>query len=299
MGKEWDKLDWQAGGGFSKPGIGDRHTNWPSFSATSKYGATNPTCAECGGRLRGAKKCGCVMPHDHWKPIGKRKNPENEGLPDNVTGSGMSSQMVAIQAWHEAWLHACFRVLVPGGRLLAFGGSRVYHRMAAAFDDAGFVDVGIKTWNYGSGFPKSLDVSRAIGKRAGGDIEARKAIKWVREERERQGLSRKQLEVSIFGRSDGNVRNWEEGISLPVPGLWPRIRDALGHSSSPFDAVMLRGDEEVGTEEGSFGYQPEGPRWEKTRTLREPTTDAAKAWSGWGTALKPSWEPVIVGRKPE
>ena len=62
-------------------------------------------------------------------------------------------------AWLAAWLRECFRVLVPGGRILAFGGSRVYHRMAAAFDDAGFIDVGLEAWSYGSGFPKSMSLS--------------------------------------------------------------------------------------------------------------------------------------------
>jgi DNA modification methylase len=150
---------WQAGGGFAKPGIGERFTAWPSFSATSKHGMANPTCAVCGGRLRGAKKCECPKPHDHWKPIGKRKNPENEGLPDHLTGGGMSAHLNTMQKWHVGWLRECFRVLVPGGRILAFGGSRVYHRMAAAFDDAGFVDVGLEAWSYGSGFPKSMSLS--------------------------------------------------------------------------------------------------------------------------------------------
>ena len=56
MGKEWDapwKANWQNGGGFSKPGIGERKTEWPSFSANSRFGAANPTCATCGGRARG------------------------------------------------------------------------------------------------------------------------------------------------------------------------------------------------------------------------------------------------------
>src|SRR5438309_7421357 len=85
MGREWDapwKRNWQSGGGFSKPGIGDRKTAWPSFSATGRFGAANPTCATCGGRARGAKKCACAEPE--WKPIGKRRNPENEGLRDDV-----------------------------------------------------------------------------------------------------------------------------------------------------------------------------------------------------------------------
>ena len=152
MGKDGG---WQAGGGFAKPGIGERHTAWPSFSATSRFGTTNPTCAVCGGRLRGAKKCSCEQPHEHWKPIGKRKNAENEGLPDSMTGTGMSTHLRAMQQWHTDWLRECFRVLVPGGRILAFGGSRVYHRMAAAFDDVGFMNIGVEAWAYGSGFPKS------------------------------------------------------------------------------------------------------------------------------------------------
>ena len=66
MGKEWDapwKANWQNGGGFSKPGIGERKTEWPSFSANSRFGAANPTCATCGGRARGGCHCGNALLH--------------------------------------------------------------------------------------------------------------------------------------------------------------------------------------------------------------------------------------------
>lgn len=59
------------------------------------------------------------------------------------------------------------RVLKPGGHLLAFGGTRTYHRMACAIEDAGFEVRDSIHWIYGSGFPKSLDVSKAIDKAAG------------------------------------------------------------------------------------------------------------------------------------
>lgn len=157
------KKDWQAGGGFSKPGIGERQTEWPSFSATSRYGAANPTCAECGGRLRGAKKCSCEQPHDHWKPIGKRRDPENEGLPDTMTGSGMAHHMNAIAEWHSLWLAEVYRVLAPGGVIKAFGGSRVYHRLALAMEAVGFEDIGFESWNYATGFPKSHNVGKVTG----------------------------------------------------------------------------------------------------------------------------------------
>jgi len=63
----------------------------------------------------------------------------------------------------------CLRVLKPGGHLIAFGGTRTYHRMTVAIEDAGFEIRDSIIWMYGSGFPKSLDVSKAIDKQAGAE----------------------------------------------------------------------------------------------------------------------------------
>jgi site-specific DNA-methyltransferase (adenine-specific) len=68
--------------------------------------------------------------------------------------------------WRE-----CLRVLKPGGHLLAFAGTRTQHRMAVRIEDAGFEIRDMIAWVYGSGFPKSLDVSKAIDKAAGVQIE--------------------------------------------------------------------------------------------------------------------------------
>jgi hypothetical protein len=62
------------------------------------------------------------------------------------------------------WADECLRVLKPGGHLLAFGGTRTWHRLAVAVEDAGFELRDSIAWLYGSGFPKSLDVSKAIDK---------------------------------------------------------------------------------------------------------------------------------------
>lgn len=70
----------------------------------------------------------------------------------------------------ETW-RAVLRVLKPGGHLLAFGGTRTYHRMACAIEDAGFEIRDQLQWLYGSGFPKSLDVSKALDKAAGAERE--------------------------------------------------------------------------------------------------------------------------------
>ena len=65
-----------------------------------------------------------------------------------------------IELWKE-----CLRVLKHGGHLLAFGGTRTYHRMACAIEDAGFEIRDQMQWIYGSGFPKSMDISKAIDKK--------------------------------------------------------------------------------------------------------------------------------------
>jgi site-specific DNA-methyltransferase (adenine-specific) len=72
----------------------------------------------------------------------------------------------SVEVWEE-----CFRVLKPGGHLLAFAGTRTQHRMAVRIEDAGFEIRDMIAWVYGSGFPKSLDVSKAIDRAAGAERE--------------------------------------------------------------------------------------------------------------------------------
>ncbi|HHW90957.1 MAG TPA: site-specific DNA-methyltransferase, partial [Clostridiales bacterium] len=69
-----------------------------------------------------------------------------------------------VELWKE-----CLRVLKPGGHLLAFGGTRTYHRMTCAIEDAGFEIRDCIQWLYGSGFPKSHDISKAIDKKLGAE----------------------------------------------------------------------------------------------------------------------------------
>jgi DNA modification methylase len=81
------------------------------------------------------------------------------------------SSAKSMQSWHESWAIEAYRVLKPGGHLLAFGGTRTVHRLACAIEDAGFEIRDQVVWMYGSGFPKSLDVSKAIDKAAGAERE--------------------------------------------------------------------------------------------------------------------------------
>jgi len=115
-------------------------------------------------------------------------------------GSGIAYN---VDVWRE-----CLRVLKPGGYLLAFGGSRTYHRLACAVEDAGFEIRDQIMWVYGSGFPKSLDVGKAIDKAAG--------VK-----REVVGTVRKFPSASSANINDGWRRPWAEDhpntMSITVP----------------------------------------------------------------------------------
>lgn len=145
------------------------------------------------------------------------------------------------EAWCAVWAAECLRVLKPGGHLLAFGGSRTWHRLAAGIEDAGFEVRDSIAWLYGSGFPKSLDVSKAIDATlVHGGYNSRK-IRAANESRP----------------GDGTV-----GSALPQNGIMS-------------------------------GNAPEA------RVSRsEPQTPEAETWQGWGTALKPAFEPIVVARKP-
>jgi hypothetical protein len=82
-------------------------------------------------------------------------------------GKAWDYDVPGVDVWREV-----LRVLKPGGHLLAFAGTRTQHRMAVAIEDAGFEIRDMIAWVYGSGFPKSLDVSKAIDKAAGAEREA-------------------------------------------------------------------------------------------------------------------------------
>jgi site-specific DNA-methyltransferase (adenine-specific) len=133
------------------------------------------------------------------------------------------------------WIEA-LRVAKPGAHLLAFGGTRTFHRLTCAIEDAGWEIRDCLGWIYGSGFPKSLDVSKAIDKAAGAERE-------------------------IVGPYRYDNRRTE--------GSGPETGD------------------------NCYGQYARAPAGETA-----PATDAAKKWQGFGTALKPAWEPIILARAP-
>lgn len=221
-----------------------------------------------------------------------------------------------VELWRE-----CLRVLKPGGHLLAFGGTRTYHRMAVAIEDAGFEIRDSIHWVYGSGFPKSLDVSKAIDKQRDDRADVYKVTKWIRGTRDAAGITNKHIDAA-FGMN-GMASHWTSSKSQPaVPTLKqiPTLLNVLGVEADDVPEEMRRliwdlngnkgqpGEnwakrEVVGlspysaNRKSNLGYGagllPEGER-----NSTAPATDDAKTWEGWGTALKPAHEPIVVARKP-
>ena len=139
------------------------------------------------------------------------------------------------KAWDHAvpdaeYWRAVRGAVKPGASLMAFGGTRLWHWLAVGIEEAGWEIRDTLMWMYGSGFPKSLDISKALDKAAGA---------------EREDL--------------GPSPNWRDAKR--------ENGQSAGHFANP-------------------------------SRLTAPATDAAHEWQGWGTALKPAWEPIILAMRP-
>lgn len=159
-------------------------------------------------------------------------------LPDNSVDSIVTDPPYGISFMNKKWDYdvpsveiwtECLRVLKPGGHLLSFSGSRTYHRMVVRIEDAGFEIRDQIMWIYGSGFPKSHNIGKAVDKLMGN---------------EREVLSVKP--------------NHKKGMD--------------------------------------FKYENDNSGWLANDEIIE--TKGQSEWEGWGTALKPAHEPIVVARKP-
>ena len=228
----------------------------------------------------------------------------------------------------EAVWRECLRVLKPGAHLLAFAGTRTQHRMAVRIEDAGFEIRDMIAWVYGSGFPKSLDVSKAIDRQRHDTEQVLKVTTWLCSAVKQSGKTHAHiLQAFGFNQGSGTVGHWTattQGSQPAVPTLdqIPKLLDVLGIS---LDDVPDDIRELIWTLNGNKG-QPgaawferevvgcvtkgssplpnnHNGRWndgqeDGTFDITAPATPAAKEWAGWGTALKPALEPITVARKP-
>jgi len=188
----------------------------------------------------------------------------------------------AFQAWCETWAREALRILKPGGHLLSFCGPRTYHRMACAIEDAGFEVRDSLHWLYGSGFPKSLDVSKAI--------DEHRFREWLDEhpaEQARLAAARDAIREAVDAQAAQLAYDEIETALRREAGA---ERKALG----PPTGIGNRDPKRHAVEPGYDGGH--GNRWAAMVTA--PATPEAAAWQGWGTALKPAHEPIVLARKP-
>jgi DNA modification methylase len=201
----------------------------------------------------------------------------------------------SVELWQQ-----CLRVLKPGGHLLSFGGTRTYHRVAVAIEDAGFELRDSIAWLYGSGFPKSLDVSKAIDKNNGEINRLGKFTEFMRT----TGLTAKQLNDATGTAMGGHYLTAASQPAIPTTALWSKIRPLLSDVPDWVDKLVERIQAErevIGTQQqGKLAVAPgqDNDRRQIDLDITAPATPEAQQWQGWGTALKPAFEPVIVARKP-
>lgn len=216
------------------------------------------------------------------------------------------------KTWEQA-----LRVLKPGGYAVVFAGSRTVDLMATSLRLAGFEVVDMLHWMYGSGFPKSLDIGKAIDAQDAVAARLARAYKftgWFRgacrlsnaevdDLLGRNGMGRHYTDVLPGGKQpavavrddfealrphfDGDVPPWVELLveERTVESENTKAREVIGHHADPAQAAKWR-------------EKYDGGNVNEAAAITTAYSDEAKQWDGWGTALKPCHEPIILCRKP-
>jgi DNA modification methylase len=201
----------------------------------------------------------------------------------------------SVEIWQE-----CLRVLKPGGHLLAFAGSRTYHRMAVRIEDAGFEIRDQIMWIYGSGFPKSHNISKQLDKRGGNNNLTKEVANALKEARQSRGISKTEAD-KLFCDGTTNYQWFEgrkDGVILPDDETFQKICNEWNELDKYKDKINSANREVIGKYEGDAGGLGGERLGSKGGDITIPATNVAKEWEGWGTALKPAHEPIVMARKP-
>ena len=186
--------------------------------------------------------------------------------------------------WEE-----CMRVLKPGGHMAVFAGARTQDLMGLSIRLAGFEIRDTLGWVYGSGFPKSMDISKAIDKTKKISIHKRCGSQ----------VSTDEKDITLLG-DDGESSGYSAACLKCDEDLFPfeieqvsasAVREVVGSGSAGAGFNPVKG---FGSGVTTVGDKVSSQTWDVTA----PATSEAQRWDGWGTALKPAIEPIILARKP-
>ena len=212
-----------------------------------------------------------------WDKLWRNQTDADKAYVERTTrdGDGLTSRRrnlpdlrstgTEMQDWHYAWAVEALRVAKPGAHLLAFGGTRTFHRLDCAIEDAGWEIRDCLMWVHGQGFPKSESVSLAIDKKA----------------------CRLELEKAL-GRKPTKYE-WDTA--------WKGYRELIGRYIVPADSDAGNRGKVIRRPTANISNFAPGSLPDGT-PITAPATDSARQWEGWGTSLKPAWEPIILARKP-
>lgn len=195
-----------------------------------------------------------------------------------------------------------FRVLKHGGHVVSFFGTRTYDWGVMSMRLAGFEVRDCIQWIYGSGFPKSHNISKAIDKMPKANNRLFEFSQLLKQKRNELNLSLSEADDLICEGS--TMYNFLEGRNIngllkiypPNKDFYEKIK--IHYKIENWDDIVENNLEIIGIEKGNFGFQIDGERWNEERKLSNYTTEQAKQWDGWGSALKPANEPIVLARKP-
>lgn len=202
----------------------------------------------------------------------------------------------------------CLRVLKPGGHMAVFAGARTQDLMGLSIRLAGFEIRDTLGWVYGSGFPKSMDISKAIDKSRNSNRERQlQFTEWMRS----TGITAREIDEATNTNMGSHYLTDKSQPAIATADLFDKLRPLLPEVPERIERLVAErtGIEwsdyvkrEVISERPAFGIGGNGilngHSDGAVAVVSESHSDAAKQWDGWGTALKPAIEPIILARKP-
>lgn len=218
------------------------------------------------------------------------------------------SDMEKFQKYLTPIFKEMLRVAKPGAHLLAFGGTRTFHRLACAIEDAGWECRDTIMYCFGSGFPKGMDVGKAIDRsRNTNHQRALEFTQWLKS----TGITAEQIDGITHSKMSRRLLAADAAASIATKEKFDMLRPYLPPVPERIERLVA---ERTGLEWSDYAKREvvatrkngnrENPATDlllsqgETYDLTNPYSSDAESWTGWNSVLKPAYEPIIMARKP-